>query len=103
MKTNRQLHIARAFRPGVAFLALLTAVLSASAQMQLAWTRTHVADSLAGFTLDGQGNLCVAGTALGDFVTIKYAPSGSTVWSNRYDGGSVEQALAVAADAVGEV
>ena len=78
-------------------------VLSASAQIQHTWTRSFGADTLAGMSLDGQSNLCAAGTAQGDFVTIKYAPGGSILWSNRYDGGSAEEAHALAADGAGQV
>ena len=80
-----------------------------TAQIQQVWTRTS-AGNFSGFigafsfvALDGQSNICVTGTAQEDFLTVKYSPAGSLIWSNRFDGGSAETAGVLAADALGQV
>ena len=60
--------------------------------------------------LDGKGNLYVSGESEGagtssDYVTIKYNPSGDTLWVRRYNGpaNSVDKAYALAVDVSGNV
>jgi hypothetical protein len=91
-------------------LALVAAIVECTpAQIQQAWTRSYLG-SFSGYVgafsfvaLDGQSNICLTGTASDDFLTVKYSPDGNLIWSNRFDGGSVETAGAVAADALGQV
>src|SRR5262249_25722248 len=100
-------------RPVVSVLFGLGAAMVVSttttAQIQEVWTRSY-GGNFSGYlgafsfvTLDGQSDLCVTGTEQGDFLTVKYSPAGSLIWSNRFDGGSAETAGPVAADALGQV
>src|SRR6185436_19672715 len=90
--------------------ALATAMVwSMPAQIQQVWTRSYAGSfttrngTFSVMALDGQSNVCVTGTAEGDFKTVKYSPDGTLLWSNRFDGGSTETAETIAADALGEV
>jgi len=92
------------------FVALAAAMVgSLPAQIQQVWTRSYEGSFstrngiFSVMALDGQSNVCVTGTAEGDFKTVKYSPAGSLLWSNRFDGGSVETAETIAADALGAV
>ncbi len=60
--------------------------------------------------IDGSGNVYVTGRSLGiatqyDYATIKYNPSGDSLWVRRYDGteSSSDYGTCVAVDAVGNV
>lgn len=58
-------------------------------------------------TVDGAGNAYLGGGVEGvgqdDYVTVKFDPSGSPVWSKAYDGGADEWARGVALDGGGNV
>jgi hypothetical protein len=67
-------------------------------------------DESKAIAVDGDGNVYVTGVSSGsgtsyDYATIKYNPSGDTVWVRRYDGpaSSVDEPFAVAVDASGNV
>ena len=75
----------------------------------LLWERkydgpAHHSDFIKSIVLDKQDNIIVTGPSLGngvyDFCTIKYSPSGDSLWTQRYDGpGSFDDfAEAVAVD-----
>jgi uncharacterized delta-60 repeat protein len=60
--------------------------------------------------VDGSGNAIVTGTSYDtvgqlDYVTIKYAPNGDTLWLRRYKGpgGGYDEAYALALDAAGNI
>jgi hypothetical protein len=66
------------------------------AGVQEAWVTTYNGGLAQGtnravaLALDSQGNVVVAGSSTGaagdfDYVVLKYEPSGSLIWSNRYD------------------
>ena len=60
--------------------SLLSAILplSAFAQFQQSWVRTlDTPNGASAITLDGQGNLCVAGTSAGNFLTAQYSADGT--------------------------
>ncbi|HDR00104.1 MAG TPA: hypothetical protein ENN51_07475 [candidate division WOR-3 bacterium] len=59
-------------------------------------------------TFDAEGNVIVAGYSIGtdilwDLVTVKYDPEGEELWSARYSTDDEDYAVAVAADAEGNV
>lgn len=99
------------------FLAILFLV-SANAIAQsvdTAWVRRYNGpgngnDWGVALGLDGKGNLYVSGESEGagtssDYVTIKYNPSGDTLWVRRYNGpaNSVDKAYALVVDVSGNV
>lgn len=62
---------------------------------ELLWVRKydgpqHHSDFITSMVPDRQGNIIVTGPSLGigvyDFCTIKYSPSGDSLWVQRYDG-----------------
>jgi hypothetical protein len=60
--------------------------------------------------LDGSGNVHVTGFLykssepdLHDYLTVKYSPSGATLWTQAYDSGAGDQAYDVAVDGSGNV
>lgn len=69
----------------------------------------HGYDRLAAVAVDHSGNMFMAGTSDGttrwdDFVTVKFSPSGETVWTARYHGPSTacdDGAVDIAVDAAG--
>ena len=76
------------------------------------WVKTHngpgnMGDVAVGLGLDGAGNIYVAGTDFagpdpageGDFLTIKYSPSGTELWQARFNG-AISEADGVSAIAV---
>ncbi|EQB62638.1 MAG: hypothetical protein RBG1_1C00001G0217 [candidate division Zixibacteria bacterium RBG-1] len=78
------------------------------------WVRRHNGpgnsdDRARALAVDGSGNVYVTGSGgsypVNDFVTIKYAPDGDTLWVRRYNrpGNSDDQALALAVDDNGNV
>src|SRR5438093_5395215 len=92
------------------FLALVSGLLpailpgAAFAQLQQSWVRSLDTQSYASkMTLDGQGNVCVAGTSAGNFLTIKYSPDGTQLWSQNFGDSRQESASAIAADSIGQV
>jgi Ig-like domain-containing protein/putative pyrroloquinoline-quinone binding quinoprotein len=79
---------------------------AAFAQLQPSWVRGYdspLHDFAAAIVLDGQSNICVAGTAAGDFLTIKYAPDGTQLWAQRFGDSGEQTASALAADDAGQV
>jgi hypothetical protein len=79
---------------------------AALAQLQPSWVRGYdspLHDFAAAIALDGQQNICVSGTAGGDFLLIKYAPDGTQLWEERFGDASEETATALAADNAGQV
>ena len=100
----------------------VTAKISPSGQ--LVWERYYngafgtstSTDRPVDLVLDGAGNVIVTGTSFitprtsgtpntrEDFATIKYSPSGQTLWVSRFDGGSNQDvAVAVTVDAADNV
>lgn len=80
------------------------------------WVKTYngtafLSDSANAIAVDAEENVYVTGSAtfldisLVDYVTIKYAPDGTTLWEKRFDGwGHVDdQAYAIAVDSAGNV
>ena len=67
-------------------------------------------DDATAIALDGRNNVCVTGYSAGsgsanDFVTIAYATTGISLWTNRYNGPASgdDAALAMAANSSGNV
>jgi hypothetical protein len=59
-------------------------------------------------TVDNSGNVYVTGDAVGaggldDYLTIAYSGAGIPLWTNRYDGGSFDDASAIGVDTNGNV
>jgi len=81
----------------------------------IVWTRTYngtanTADVAVDIVIDDTDTLFVSGYSTGsgsstDYVTIKYSPTGSTEWTQRYDGpyGGSDRAKAMALDPDGNV
>jgi uncharacterized delta-60 repeat protein len=77
---------------------------------KLLWSRTydgpgHRIDIANALDFDAQGNILVTGQSMGtqsfsDYATIKYTPTGDTLWVRRYDGPvhGEDRAQAVAVD-----
>jgi hypothetical protein len=55
--------------------------------------------------VDGFGNVYVTGDSGNDYLTIKYDPNGTELWTSRYDYqfGSIERVVALALDGIGNV
>jgi len=61
--------------------------------------------------IDKNGNVCVTGFSAGigtgasDFTTIKYSPSGDSIWVKRYNGSAngIDQATSIDSDSLGNV
>src|SRR6185436_5362362 len=92
----------------------LTVKYNASGAQQ--WVKTHngpgnMGDVAVGLGLDGAGNIYVTGTDFagpdpageGDFLTIKYSPAGTELWTARFNGAISEAdgACAIAVDNAG--
>lgn len=63
------------------------------------WTPTDIA-------VDAAGAPCVVGNAVYDMVTIRYAPTGAVMWTNRYDqapGSALDEGRGVAVDPSGNI
>lgn len=64
-------------------------------------------DNAAAFGLDAAGNLLVTGSVLDgvsvNYVTLKYAPNGACLWTNRYVRDGWESANSLAVDVAGNV
>jgi len=68
-------------------------------------------DKAAAMAMDENGNVYVTGQSLGDgtafdFATVKYSPSGDTLWVRRFDGqknGGADGANVIAVDKSGNV
>jgi hypothetical protein len=79
-------------RTGLAGLALLSipglpGVAVAQVQPQPVWTSTiGTAATPKAMTLDSSGNIIVAGYDAGDYLTAKYSPGGTLLWSSRQSG-----------------
>jgi len=79
------------------------------------WTRKYDGpangvDEADAIVLDESGNVYVTGRSLGntsgyDYATIKYNPSGDTLWIRRYNGtaNDIDEAYAIAVDVLGNV
>ncbi len=67
-------------------------------------------DQAIGIVTDRSNNVCITGYSLGagtsfDFATIMYAPDGTPLWTNRYDGpaGDCDFARYLAVDGLGNI
>ncbi len=75
------------------------------------WTNIYDGGSASGdwaydIAVDSAGNAYVTGIASKanrDYCTIKYTSAGIALWTNFYDGGSIDEAKAVAVDSAGNV
>jgi hypothetical protein len=104
--------VAAAFVVIAGFLILLPPIFG---QVDTAWVREYNGsgngeDRAVAMVLDGSGNIYVTGESVGsgtyyDYATIKYLPTGDTVWVRRYNGtaSGMDKATAVAVDRSGNV
>lgn len=66
------------------------------------WAKRYDGNA-ANLAVDAVGNVYVAGTSNGDYVTVKYDPNGNELWVKKFDSGAEDQAVALAVDASGNV
>src|SRR3990172_2375144 len=97
------------------FLIFCISTFDLFAQVDTAWVRRYngpgnAGDNASALAVDGSGNVYVTGRSVGsgtgyDYATIKYSPSGDTVWVRRYNGpGNVsDEATALAVDGSGNL
>jgi uncharacterized delta-60 repeat protein len=85
-----------------------------SDSIHVAWVQHYGAglapaqDQATDLAVDQMGNVYVTGYSAGfpfgiDYFTAKYSPSGTLLWSVRYDGGGNDFAQAIAVDASGNI
>ena len=87
---------------------LVLTALATPACPELRWVDRYASpaagDERAGdMAIDPAGNVYVAGTADGAFITIKYAPDGTRAWARQLRERGAIQAWAIALDAAGNV
>ena len=96
---------------------LLTFCIDADAQLNELWVSRYdgtagSGDEFRAMAVDNLGNVYVTGKSFGpggnrDYATIKYNPSGDSVWVRRYDGGGagnrIDEASDIKVDNLGNV
>jgi len=97
----------------VFFLCVFLSYLPVLAQVDTAWVRRYnggIDDGARALTVDQDRNVYVTGFSRGgssyeDYVTIKYAPNGDTLWLRRYNGPGdyLDVAIALVVDKTGNV
>src|SRR3990172_5721295 len=97
------------------FLIFCISTFDLFAQVDTAWVRRYngpgnAGDNASALAVDGSGNVYVTGRSVGsgtgyDYATIKYSPSGDTLWVRRYSGPGIgyDVALALAVDDSGNL